>query len=76
MKNRGHKLSLTRESDLLEISRGGLYDVLRPVSNADLKPMLRIDALHMEYLFVGLRTLKRLRSHEGLIAGGSMLQPA
>lgn len=50
---RDHKLSLTRQADLLGISRGSLYYERRSTSEDDFKLMRRIDELHMEYLFAG-----------------------
>ena len=49
MTNRDHKLSLTRQADLLGISRGSLYYEPHPTSKNDLKLMRRIDQLHMDY---------------------------
>ena len=43
------KLSLGRQADVLGISRGSVNDKLRPVSDADLRLMHRIDKLHMEF---------------------------
>ena len=52
-----HKLSLTRQADLLGIRRGSLYDEPRPTREDDLKLMRRIDALHMEYPVAGSRMM-------------------
>ena len=60
MTDRSHKLSLSRQADLLRISRGSLYYEPRPTSDADLKLMRRIDELHMEYPFAGSRMMKGL----------------
>ena len=60
MTNRDHKLTLARQADLLEISRGSLYYERRPTSEDDLKLMRRIDELHMEYPFAGSRMMKGL----------------
>lgn len=57
------------KADLLGISRGSLYYVSRPVSDADLTLMRRIDALHMEYPFAGSRMMKGLLRQEGFTAG-------
>ena len=54
---RDHKLSRTRQADLLGISRGSLYDEPRPTREDDLKLMRRIDALHMEYPVAGSRMM-------------------
>ncbi|AUQ65460.1 putative transposase [Phaeobacter inhibens] len=53
MTNRDHKLSLTRQADLLGISRGSLYYEPRPACEDDLRLMRRIDELHMDYPFAG-----------------------
>ena len=69
MTDRGHKLSLTRQAALLGISRGGLYYEPRPVSDADLKLMRRIDELHLEFPFAGSRMLRDLLRQEGYRVG-------
>ncbi len=69
MTDRSHKLSLSRQADLLEISRGSLYYEPRPTSDADLRLMRRIDELHMEYPFAGSRMMKGLLRQEGFTAG-------
>ena len=69
MIHRDHKLSLTRQADLLGISRGSLYYEPRPVSADDLKLMRRIDALHMDFPFAGRRMMKGLLRQEGFTAG-------
>lgn len=43
MTDQNHKLSLSRQAELLRISRGSLYYEPRPTSAADLKLMRRID---------------------------------
>jgi hypothetical protein len=45
---------------VLGISRGSVYYKPRPVSEADLKLMHRIDKLHMEFPFAGSRMLQGL----------------
>ena len=69
MTDRSHTLSLSRQVDLLGISRGSLYYEPRPVSDADLKLMRRIDELHMEYPFASSRMMKGLLRQEGFAAG-------
>lgn len=53
-----HDLSLTRQADLLQLSRGSIYYVPVPVSPADVELMDRIDHLHTEYPFMGARMLR------------------
>ena len=43
------RLSVIRQAIVLEISRGSVYNQPRPVKDADLKLMYRIDKLHMEF---------------------------
>jgi len=69
MTDPGHKLSLTRQAELLRMSRGSLYYTPRPTSEANLKLMRRIDELHMEYPFAGSRMMKGLLRQEGFAAG-------
>ncbi|PIL17884.1 hypothetical protein P775_22605 [Puniceibacterium antarcticum] len=49
------KLSISRQAIVLGISRGRVYYQPRPVSDADLKLMHRIDKLHMGFPFAGSR---------------------
>ncbi|TNC46268.1 IS3 family transposase [Rubellimicrobium rubrum] len=65
MIDRDHELSVSRQAKALGISRGSIYYLLRPVSDADLKLMRRIDELHLEYPFAGSRMLKGLLQAEG-----------
>lgn len=69
MTDRGHKLSLTRQAELLGISRGSLYYTAQSANEDDLVLMRRIDQLHMEYPFAGSRMLKGLLRQEGFTAG-------
>ena len=65
MIDRDHELSVSRQAKVLGISRGSVYYLPRPVSDADLKLMRRIDELHLEYPFAGSRMLKGLLQAEG-----------
>ena len=69
MTDRDHRLSLSRQAELLGISRGSLYYEPRPPCTEDLKLMRRIDVLHMEYPFAGSRMMKGLLRQEGFPAG-------
>ena len=69
MINRDHKLSLTRQAELLNISRGAIYYKSRDVSAADLKIMRRLDALHLDYPFAGSRMLRDMLIREGVSVG-------
>ena len=69
MINPEHKLSIRRQAEVLEISRSTVYYRPRPVSNADLMLMRRIDELHMNYPFAGSRMLRDMLNHQGLEVG-------
>ena len=69
MIDRSHKLSLARQAKALGISRGSVYHLPRPTSDADLSLMRRIDELHLDYPFAGSRMLKGLLNAEGYEVG-------
>ena len=58
MIDRSHELPLTRQAQVLKLSRSSLYYRPEPVSPADLAIMRRIDELHLEYPFAGSRMLR------------------
>jgi putative transposase len=64
-----HDLSITRQSELLGISRAAVYYVPRPIPEADLRLQRRIDALHLEHPFAGARMLRDLLKQEGIEVG-------
>ncbi|WP_439155033.1 IS3 family transposase [Yoonia sp.] len=63
------KLSVSRQAIMLGISRGSVYYKPRPVSDANLKLMHRIDKLHIEFPFAGSRMLQGLLVQEGFKVG-------
>jgi putative transposase len=69
MIDRGHDLPVTRQAELLGLSRGSLYYQPRPVPAADLAVMRRIDELHLDYPFAGSRMLRDLLRGEGIAIG-------
>ena len=69
MIDRNHKLSISCQAKALFISRGSVYYLPRPVSQADLAMMRRIDELHLDYPFAGSRMLQGLLLGEGYKAG-------
>jgi putative transposase len=69
MIDRTHALPLTRQAEVLKLSRGSLYYQPRPVSPADLAIMRRIDELHLDYPFAGSRMLRDLLGGEGAEIG-------
>jgi putative transposase len=69
MIDREHGLPVTQQAKALEISRGSVYYLPRPVPERDLILMRRMDELHMDYPFAGARMLCGLLNHEGLSVG-------
>ncbi len=69
MINRKHRLSVTRQAQLLGISRGAVYYLPQPVGAADLALMRRLDELHLEHPFMGARMLRGQLQSEGLQVG-------
>jgi putative transposase len=65
MIDRAHDLPITRQAEALSVSRGSVYYLPRPVPEADLAIMCRLDRLHLEYPFAGARMLKGLLAAEG-----------
>src|SRR5262249_49371968 len=64
-----HGLPLTRQAELLDLSRASLYYKPKPVSERDLKLMRRIDELHLELPFAGARLLRDMMNREGIKVG-------
>ena len=63
------KLSVKRQCELLDLNRSGVYYLPRPVSQADLKLMRRIDELHLKHPYYGARRLAKQLRREGFDAG-------
>ena len=51
MIDREHALAISKQAEVLNIGRGSVYYQPRPVAERDLKLMLRIDGLHLEFPF-------------------------
>ena len=64
-----HELPVTRQAELVGISRAAVYYVPRPVPEVDLALQRRIDALNLEHPFAGSRLLKKLLRAEGYEVG-------
>ena len=69
MIDRTHELPITRQAEVLNISRGSVYYLPRPVSETDLAIMRRLDRLHLEHPFAGSRMLRGLLAAEGCKIG-------
>jgi putative transposase len=65
MIDREHDLPITKQAEVLQISRGSVYYLPRPVPDSDLAIMRRLDRLHLEFPFAGSRMLRGLLAAEG-----------
>jgi len=59
MIDRKHDLPISAQAKLLGLSRGTVYYLPRPVSDADLALMHRIDERHLQPPFMGARMLPK-----------------
>ena len=64
-----HALSISRQAQLIDISRGSVYYQPKPVSAITLTLMHRIDRLHLEHPFMGARMLRDQLNLEGHAVG-------
>ncbi len=69
MIDRGHDLPITRQAKVLNLARSTVYYKPRPVSAADLDSMRRLDELHLDFPFAGVRMLRALLQREGMSVG-------
>jgi putative transposase len=69
MIDRDHDLSISRQAEMLSVSRSSLYYKPRPVSAKELKIMRRLDELHLDFPFAGARMLRDLLGREGVSIG-------
>lgn len=65
----GHTLPITRQATLLELSRSAVYYQPRPISEAELDLMNRLDCLHLEYPFAGSHMLRDMLWMQGVRTG-------
>jgi putative transposase len=69
MIDRAHDLPIAKQAEVVGISRGSVYYRPRPVPEADLAIMRRLDRLHLEFPFAGARMLRGLLAAEGCKIG-------
>jgi putative transposase len=69
MIDRRHRLPVCKQAKALRLSRSSLYYRPRPVSEASLRLMRRIDELHLERPFAGSRMLRDMLRREGFLCG-------
>ena len=64
-----HDLPVSRQAELLDLSRSNVYYLPRPASEGDLTLMRRIDELHLNHPFAGARMLRDMLKLEGFAVG-------
>ena len=69
MIDRAHPLPLTRQSEILELSRSSLYYEPMPISAQDLELMRLIDEIHLKYPYMGTRSIRDELADMGHKAG-------
>ena len=69
MIERGAKLPVKRQCELLDLNRSRLYYTPRPVPEEDLRLMRRIDELHLQHPYYGSRRIAKQLAREGIDAG-------
>ena len=65
-----HTLPVARQYQLLMLARSTAYYQVRPVSDAALALMRRINELHLQYPFAGARMLRESSGVRGIRWGG------
>lgn len=58
MIDRNHPLPLTRQSEILQLSRSSFYYEAAPISSRDVELIGLIDELHLKYPFMGSRSIR------------------
>jgi putative transposase len=63
---REHELSVTRQCQLLGVPRSSFYHLAMPTPDSELELMRRLDELHLEYPWMGSRSLRDQLELRGL----------
>nr|WP_156962612.1 IS3 family transposase [Salinisphaera hydrothermalis] len=69
-----HALPIVRQCQLLDIARSTVYYRAEAVNNVDDELMKRIDAIHLEWPFLGSRRIGDALADEGLIVNRKRVQ--
>ena len=69
MIDRRHGLPITRQAQLMRISRGSVYYRRKPPCDGQVQLMHSLDALHVAHPFAGSRMLKGLLQRQGALRG-------
>jgi len=69
MIDKGQSLSITRQAELLDLSRSSVYYEPVPMSEADLALMAAMDDIHMRLPFYGIRRIRGELLDRGFVVG-------
>lgn len=69
MIDRSHALSLARQAQLMQISRGAIYYRRKQSNSEQTQLMHSLDALHLAHPFAGSRMLRGLLQRQGQCVG-------
>ena len=69
MIDKGQSLSITRQAELLDLSRGSVYYEPVPTSDTDLALMAAMDDIHMKLPFYGIRRMRGELLDRGFVVG-------
>jgi putative transposase len=69
MIDRSDKLPVTRQCQILALSRSSAYYTRKPIPESDMALMRRIDELHLDFPFAGSRMLRDLLRADGVVIG-------
>ena len=69
MIDKAHELPVTRQVQLLDLSRSTVYYQAQPMSESDLQLMRRIDKLHLDHPFAGARMLRDMLRLDEIAVG-------
>ena len=75
MIDRADDLPVTRQCDLLELSRSSIYYKPVPLSTKDLELMRQIDEIHLAYPFYGSRKIRNELWASGHVVGRDRVRP-
>jgi putative transposase len=64
-----HELSISSQAKLLNISRGTVYYLPKPVSSKDLTLMRQLDELHLQHSTMGAGMLRDQLNRQGFRVG-------
>lgn len=69
-----HSLPITRQCRILNLSRSGIYYLPHPVSDKDRDLMQLIDEIHINYPFMGVRSIRNELKDKGHKVGRSHIR--